>query len=66
MRRSSWLRAKTDEALAKGNEAFASFLNQPDLENKVVENGSPAGDGPEHYPHLTNVPELVDAVATSR
>ena len=38
-RRSSWLQHKTDEAFAKGNDAFVSFLSQPDLINRVVEEG---------------------------
>ena len=35
-RRSSWLQFRTDEAMAKGNDAFVSFMSQPDLTDKVV------------------------------
>ena len=38
-RRPSWLQHKKDETFAKGNDAFISFMNQPDLINRVVEEG---------------------------
>ncbi len=54
---------KADAAWRKATMPFFLFLSQPDFESKCLEESSPAGDDTEHYPHLTNVPEPIDAVS---